>query len=295
MNVVVTLAPDFTAKKIQVGDLVKLQIFADAKVGNAGDGWEITGQNSAGWISAGSFTVNAANVRVLPTDSNATKLEIEALVHQPGPLTLGDLVLLDQVTKEELAVPASNISGSQAETIASTEIPPNAPWMLGSVPFGGWDWSLLSVLGLVILAILAITGRLIWQRVRAHLTKNLTNLERTLNAIQNLQRFSRSKTPLDLSEWKKFSFELAGILRRYSDENFRIDSSDMTDREFLNELGNHPKAAPELAHLSTILATITEVRYGRKALDSSLVPGLLLDARKFVENTVVKENEENKR
>ena len=102
----------------------------------------------------------------------------------------------------------------------------------------------------------------------------------------------RSKQPLPLEEWKKFSFELAGVLRRYSDENFKMDSGDMTDREFLHELGTHSGAAPYVHLLATILGTITEVRYGRKALDASLIPGLLLDSKKFVESTTTQVSEE---
>ena len=49
------------------------------------------------------------------------------------------------------------------------------------------------------------------------------------------------------------------------------------------------KHKPQLVHTHSskagILGRITEVRYGRKELDASVVPGLLLDAKKFVEST----------
>jgi hypothetical protein len=86
-------------------------------------------------------------------------------------------------------------------------------------------------------------------------------------------------------EWKKFSFELAGIVRKYSDENFHIDSSDMTDREFLAELRLQSKARSHVDSLARVLSTIDEVRYGKKALEVTHVPDLLLETRKFVENT----------
>jgi hypothetical protein len=47
--------------------------------------------------------------------------------------------------------------------------------------------------------------------------------------------------------------------------------------------------------LATILGTITEVRYGRKALDASVIPGLLLDSKKFVESTSLQYREAAKK
>jgi hypothetical protein len=69
----------------------------------------------------------------------------------------------------------------------------------------------------------------------------------------------------------------------------------MTDREFLHELRSHSAATPFVHLLATILGTITEVRYGRKALDASVIPGLLLDSKKFVESTTHDNREDAKK
>lgn len=283
MNAVITFASGYEGKVPEVGDIVKFQVFIDQRIGAAGDGWEIASDSGAAWVTAGSVTASVASVRALPTDGNATKLEFEAMVHQPGPLVVGPLVLRNQVSKDEVDVASNHIAGKIVT--AGTAPPEEPPWVLGGSPFGSWDWIMITVL-LAVLAILSGLGiRYGLRRLREHLTKNLSNTERALHALANLQKYARSKRPLQLDEWKKFSFELAGILRKFSDSNFAIDSRDMTDREFLQELRAKSNAAPFLNLLGGILATITEVRYGRKELDTSVVPGLLLDARKFVEST----------
>src|SRR4051812_14014347 len=144
MNVVVSLAPDSAGKKLEVGDIVKLHIFLDEKVGSPGDGWEVVSASPTLWMPAGGLTVSTVSVRGLPVDGNATKLELEAMVHQPGPVQLGALQLRDQVTKAEVDVPQTTLSGT--EVTAGTKPQEEAPWLLSPVRFGGWDWTLLSIL-----------------------------------------------------------------------------------------------------------------------------------------------------
>jgi hypothetical protein len=291
MNVAVTLAPGAIAKP-EVGDVVKVLVFLDEKVGSPGDGWEVVAPAGISWISAGSVTVSTTSVRNQPADGNATKLQLEAMVHQPGSLVVGPLQLRDQVTKAEIEVPATQITG--AEVAAGTKPKEEPPWIMGPVRFGSWDWLTVGLLAGLLLLLGLTLGRWLWLRYQERLNRKLTPTERALTDLANLQRFMRSNKPLPQEEWKKFSFELAGILRKYTDKNFTMDTSEMTDREFLQELGTRAKAAPHAHLLAQILGTITEVRYGKKALEASLIPGLLLDSRKFVENTTVERSEEKK-
>lgn len=293
MNVAVTLIPAAGGAKPAVGDIVKLQVFVDEKIGSPGDGWEVVSATPTLWMPVGGVTVSTMSVRPLPSEGNSTKLELEAMVHQPGPITVAGFQLRDQVTKTEIEVPYSMVLGT--DVAAGTKPKEEPPWVHGAVRFGGWDWLALAILGAVLLGLGATLGRFLWRRLHAHLNRNLTYTERALGALSNLQKYMRSKQPIPLEEWKKFSFELAGVLRRFSDENFKMDSGDMTDREFLQELGAHNAAAPFVHLLAEILGTITEVRYGRKALDASLIPGLLLDSKKFVESTSVEKREEGKK
>lgn len=291
MNAVVTLAPGQDAQKTGIGEIIRLQVFIDQKIGAAGDGWELVSDTGASWVPAGSVTASAASVKLVPSDGNSTKLELDAMVHGQGALVVGPFTLRDQVTKDEVPVQASQVAGVQVTEAAKQQ--PNEPdWVLGGSPFGAWDWLVIACILAIVLVLGGLAASFGLRRLREHLTRNLTNTERALHALANMQRYARSKKPLQLDEWKKFSFELAGILRKYSDENFRIDSRDMTDREFLHELRARQSAAPFLNLIGGILATITEVRYGRKELDASVVPGLLLDARKFVESTSVEQKKE---
>jgi hypothetical protein len=293
MNVVVNLAPDSAGKKPDVGEVLKLQIFIDEKIGSPGDGWEIDAPQGTLWQPAGSVTASVMSVRSQPADGNATKLEFEAMVHQPGPLFVGPLLVRNQVTKAEVEVPQVNVGS--IETFAGEKPKEEPPWLQPSVGFGGWDWTLLGLLLAVFFALALVGVRIFLRKLRSHLERNLTNTERALHALANLQKYARAKKPLQLEEWKKFSFELAGILRKYADINFHMDTRDMTDRELLVELRTHSTAAPQVNLLGNILGTITEVRYGRKELDASVVPGLLLDSRKFVETTSLETRKEEKR
>ena len=206
---------------------------------------------------------------------------------------MGPFTLRNQVTKEEYEVPFTVISESSAE--AGTQPKEEPPWIHGAVSFGGWDWVSLGVLMAALLAVLLVSGRIAWKRLQKHLSRNFTYTERALHDLANLQKYMRSQKPLPLEEWKKFSFELAGILRKYSDRNFQLNSVDMTDREFLEELHGHREATSQVRLLADILGTITEVRYGRKALDASVIPGLLLDSKKFVESTSREKKEESRK
>ena len=293
MNVTLSLAPGSAGAKPEVGEIVRLQVFLDEKVGSPGDGWEIVSSPGTAWLEAGSVTVSTMSVRAQASDANATKLELEALVHQPGPLVVGPFRLRDQVTKAEIDVPATSVSGTEA--LVGTAPKEEPPWLQGAVRFGGWNWVAIGLLIAVILALAAALGRYAWLRFRARLQRNLTYTELALQGLANLQKYMRSKKPLPQEDWKSFSFELAGILRRFCDRNFKMDSSDMTDREFLHELRTHTGAAPYVHQLAEILGTITEVRYGRKALDASVIPELLLDSRKFVESTTTQTREEVRR
>jgi hypothetical protein len=293
MSAVVTLLPVPTGAKPEVGSIVKLQVFIEGTVGSPGDGWEVVTQSPALWLPSGGVTLSTTSVRSLPAEGNVTKLVLEGMVHQPGPVTVGPFQVRNQVTKNEIDVPYSVISGTNVS--AGTKPPQEPPWIQGPVRFGGWNWLTLGALIAVLAAVVAVLGRWGYRRIYAHLNRNLTYTERALNDLANLQKYMRSKQPVPQEEWKKFSFELAGVLRRYSNENFKIDSVDMTDREFLHDLGSHPNAMQFVHLLATILGTITEVRYGRKALDASVIPGLLLDSKKFVESTSLQYREAAKK
>jgi hypothetical protein len=282
---VVTLSPEFTGKKLEIGDLFKAHVFVEYRVGSPGDAWEIASEKGEAWLPAGSVTISTASVRALNSDGSTMKFELEGMIHQGGPVWIGPFVLRNQVTKDEVEVPP--IMVVEEATAEGTKPAEEPPWVIGGSAFGSWDWLTITLILGLLLVLGALATRYGLKRLREHLTRNLTYTERALNAVANLQKYARSKKPLQLEEWKKFSFELAGILRKFSDENFQIDSRDMTDREFLQELQARPKVAPFLTLISGILATITEVRYGRKELDTSVVPGLLLDAKKFIESTSI--------
>jgi hypothetical protein len=222
---------------------------------------------------------------VLPSEADTTKLALEGMVHQPGPLSTGELTLIHVPTAQEIKIEASSLSVTAPAAQQQTE----APWTLPTVAIGGWNYTLIGILALIFLALLTAGALRLYRRFVKKHQKN--HKEKAISALNGLQKYARSRKGLQQEEWKRFSFELAGILRRFSDENFHIDTSDMTDREFLAELRLQPRARSQVDSLAGLLSMIDEVRYGKKHLEVTLVPGLLLEAKKFVETTFRPEEE----
>lgn len=274
----------------QVGDILPLEILLDNTVGQLTDGWKIKEAGSNAWYTSGSLTLSTASLHPVQADGNHTKLTLNAMVNQPGPLKTADFTLVHGPSGTEVPVAAATLTQS-AQPVAQSKTPP--PWTLPAIPFGGWNTALILFLAALLAAAVALGLWRLWLRLKPK-QKSLNPKEQALQELQDLQKYARAKTALKQEEWKKFSFALAGIIRRYSDTNFQIDSSDMTDREFLAELRRLPKARENVDSLAALLATIDEVRYGKKDLDTTVVPGLLLDSRKFVEQTFLGAEEEKK-
>lgn len=276
MNGYVALAEKDRSPAPHVGDFVTVEILLDERVGSDSDEWKAAGE--AKWLPSGGITLSLPTLRVLPNGTQPTKLAIDGIVHQPGALSTGELTLKHIPSGQEVKVAAGSLSSEVAQ-VEKKEI----PWVLPALPFGGWNYFLIVLVGAILIAGLALLARKLFTRVTRRRRKN--HKDRALASLQSLQKYARSKTVMKQEEWKKFSFELAGIVRKFSDENFKIDSSDMTDREFLAELRLQAKARPQVDSLSRVLSTIDEVRYGKKALEVTHVPDLLLETRKFIETT----------
>ena len=115
--------------------------------------------------------------------------------------------------------------------------------------------------------------------------KILNPKEKALQSLEQLQKFAKSGSGLKLEDWKIFSYQLVGCIRNYTDENFNLDSKEKTDTEFLQTIRYIHGAKNYENDLSTILKTLDEVRYGKKTLESGLVPDLLSQAKNYVQSS----------
>ncbi len=285
MTGTLSLSEKSAITKPQVGDFIQVEILLDEKIGNEGDTWVLLPENQS-WIASGSLTLAATSLQ--PISGANTKFTLRALIHQPGSVHSGEVLLQHKPSGKEIKIPAANLS-LEIQT-ESKEEASEPPWLLPTVPFGGWNVFLLSILGILFCVALFFGIRALLKKVAAR--RKLDHKQRAILALQALTKFAKSQKTLQQHEWKKFSFELAGILRKFSDENFLIDSSDMTDREFLSALRLQAKAHGQVDSLAHILSTIDEVRYGKKALDATVVPGLLLESKQFIEHTFQSREEE---
>jgi len=280
----VALAPEFRNKTIAVGEIVRLEVMLEGKHGVEGEAWKIVPPAGAGdpaWVASGAFTLQAKNLKTLPSEGDTTKLALNALVHQPGALNTAAFTL-EKENGDRLEVAPANLDVQVGAPAAAAE---NTPWILPPVAFGGWNVLVIALLGALLVGALAAGGWWLWRRYAQKKNRKLDHQETALLALQNLQKYGRSGTAIRQEEWKKFSFELAAALRRYADANFGVESLDLTDREFLEALKETPKGPEQLETLAKILSTIDAVRYGTKDLSTSVVGELLQDSRRYIKNT----------
>lgn len=277
------LSEEFRGKNLQVGDLVRLELLVEetleAKTLASSDPNKI-------WIDSGSFTLELSKWTKLPSDTG-TKYTGTALISKPGKLATEAFVLLDPVANQEIQVEGQDFNQEIANPIQGEEKP---LWILPPLPFGSWNQM---AIGFALLMALLTLGAIIWAVLKRKSKKTKKNhREIALKGLHELQKQGKWKHGMQQAEWKKFSFSLASLLRKYLEENFKSDFSDLTDRELLSELRLRPKAKGNIEILTNILSTIDEVRYGKKDLDSTLVPGLLGEASKYIEAVYIPKEQE---
>lgn len=285
MNAVVGISPDQADKKFVIGDSAKIQILIDEKVGENSDVWSFT-QNTNGkrWISLGGFVVDTETLKVLPADGKITKLEFRAIVHAKGVADLGNTSIKHNASGKEFPLSGKILT----DVTAYKEEVKEVPWTLPTIPVGGWNTPVIIALVLILLAAIFALIRYLLRKYNINpLARTLTPKEKALQDLEALQFYAKKKTTLKLDDWKKFSFELASILRKFSDQNFNIESAELTDREFLDVLRTHAKGQHHVSSVASILSLIDEVRYGTKELDAPLVPSLIQSAKRYVTDSYI--------
>jgi hypothetical protein len=282
VNGFISLSQGDRGKTLQLGEFVTLEILFEEKIDLEGKKITLKTENPR-WLISGSFTIDKNSIQSIVADGNTTKLAIRAMVHQPGDLFTEAFEI--EIEGSYYPVPMNRFESKSAAPEGIEKIQPT--WFLPTQSLGGWNYPIIA--GISIIALIGIFFFVRFLLNKFFLKRQIDCKSKALIALQGLQKFSRAKSALKQEEWKKFSFELAGIMRKYSDENFEIDSADLTDREFLRELKTHTKNATAVDSLAKILSTIDEVRYGKKELDLQIIPQLLLESRKFIEQTYQKD------
>lgn len=292
MSIVVGLPPELAEKEFAIGDSVRIQILIDEKIGSSADKWTFVSEEGKRWLPSGGFAVDTASLKALDADSTLTKLEFKAIVHSKNSPSIGPLNVRHLESGREFPLQGQILGKVNLYKQAEQQI----PWTLPVLPIGGWNTALLIVCGILLLSALFIGIRYALRRAGLRLTAPpLDARTRTIRALDELLSFAKKKNNLRLEDWKKFSFELAGHLRRFSDENFGLESSDLTDREFLDELRRHPKGRHHVEAVASILNRIEEVRYGTRELEIALIPSLVQSAKTYVERSYVAPSEDKGR
>ncbi len=281
MSAIVGLAPSQADRKFSVGDQITLQVLIDERLGGADDKWTVLNANGKRWMVSGGVVIDTASLRSIPTDGAFTRLELLGVVHARGNVSLGTLTVKHEQSGREFP-----LSGQLIQDAVLYKEGAKAPWSFPLIPVGGWNYWILGGIALFLLVSAALILRYALKKVGINpLGRELDPKEKALKELLSLQHFARRKGNLRQEEWKKFSFELAAILRRYSDANFGIESLELTDREFLTELAQHKRGSKFVKDVESVLSRIDEVRYGTKELEVQLVPALLETAKKYVNDS----------
>jgi hypothetical protein len=291
MNAVLVLSAESAQKPLEVGSLVTFEIMVDGKISLPFKEWTITPAPSGDWFSSGTFLLSASSLKELSSDGSNSKLGIEGIVRQAGELRTAPFRLQSSGDAASIDVGEAVVSKVEVKAVQQPKEAP--PWLLPATSLGGWNIWLIVILGLLLLGAIAYGVRKLVQYLALRNLAKWNHRDRALRDLQGLEKYAKAKDH-EQDHWKKFSFELAGILRKYSDENFEMDSRDMTDREFLAELRFHQKGKSQADLIAHILSTITEVRYGTKILETEMMPGLLDEAKRYVNGSYVAKEEAKK-
>lgn len=284
MTVTAFLASGFANNASKIGDFTKIVVSIDEQIGAPGDEWKISSANSK-WVISGNLVLDASSVKAVPADGSFTRLEIEGLIHSAGDAVIGPISFVHIPSSKEISLSETSLADLKVAAPQQQQKEPH--WYLPPVAFGGWNIFLVTLCGFVLLAAITFAIYQIMIRLRGSFTLKLNHKERALRTLEQLQAYGKPGRTLGQEDWKKFSFELAGVLRKYTDANFEFNSSDMTDREFLYELSRKENAKTHVEILRSTLSTIDEVRYGKKALETALVPGLIVDSKRYIESSFI--------
>lgn len=288
MSAIVGLPPNLAEKEFAVGDSVQIQVLMDEKIGSASDAWTFVVDGGKRWVGSGGFAIDTASLKALEADGTLTKLEFRAIVHTKDVASVGPLTIRHTASGKEVTFSGQVLGKVNLYKQTQAQV----PWTMPVMPIGGWNTLLLVLCGVLLLTGVFFGVRYLLRRAGLRLGPEIDGKTRAIRSLDELQSFAKKKAGLRLEDWKKFSYELAGILRRFSDENFRIQSADLTDREFLQELRRHPRGQNHADAVAQILSRIEEVRYGTRELEANLVPSLVQAAKTYVERSYLPPPEE---
>lgn len=282
MNAVVSLAPGQADKKLTVGEETTVQVLIDEKIGAVADKWTLPKAGEKRWLQSGGIAADAGSLKGLPTDGAFTKLEFRAIVTGKGEIGVGEMTVRHEPSGREFSLSGQLSQGAGLYKEGAEQV----PWTLPTLPIGGWNYWAIGGLAFLSLIVAFFAIRFALNRAGLNPLAHVPDpKEKALQDLEALRQYGKKKGEIKLEDWKKFSFELAGILRRYSDANFGIASLDLTDREFLSELGRNARGAKFVKPVAAILSLIDEVRYGTKELEQSLVPTLIDSASAYVKES----------
>ena len=149
--------------------------------------------------------------------------------------------------------------------------------------------NLLWAVFLLVLGLGAIFSYFKWQQEKAKKTKKRPPFDQAIHDLKSLE----NQTPSNQEEYKMYYSELTDIVRRYLEEEAKIDALESTSDELLQKLmllqdtGKITLQTDTLKNLDRVLSTADLVKfarslpdYGVASLDRNLVEEVVIDTQK---------------
>lgn len=281
MSVIVGLSPEFSSKELTVGDTIVVQVLFSEKVSATPADWSIVGAPVNGWMLAGGVAFDPKLIVYPDPAEPLSKISIPAVIVKSGKVPFEGIVLKNKNAVED--IPLQGILSDKVRQLVDSK-KEDFHWLYPYVEYGACnDWIWFASIFVISGGILAYY---LWKRKNALLTAIQRDpYKRADSVLKDLYRYT--KLPSNQENWKKFSYALAGTVRKFIDHRFSQNTSERTDLEFLSSLRENPDGGADVADKAgAILREIEEVRYGQTTLSPQFFTSLLERSQELLNESI---------
>jgi len=277
-------------KAYSVGDSVIFTIIVDVEKEKAESlhNWEFLPKENNRWWTMGPIIIDRDSLKKTSNDVGSVVLTFRAIASDAGSNIIPKFSIKNK--ENGLNYEIDNQPNLEASSLLTKEEEGKAQWTLGLLDYGGYNKLTIALIALFVFSLLFLLIRLIYKKiVQAGKPKPQNALELALAELKKLHRFSSGKITT-LEQWKIFAYGLVNILKQYCENNFDFQTSDLTDRELIQQLRARTAHSQNIDILENILNELDQVRYGKKDLDILAAPKLLTNAKSFAEKNYINKN-----
>lgn len=264
------------SQNLTVGTSVTLRVYVEEAL-SKDSSWSITEQSTNGWLDLDLLLINSKSIQVSVENNGTTRFDFSGVLTKPG----GGEIKPFKIENEAQTI-TIRAQGKITEigSLLTDEEKKNQPnWILPPVPYGGWNYWLLSLIAAAAAIALGYIAKALYMRFWHKPPKQLSYFEQ---AQLDLSQIEKLISKQDRASQRKTGYLLAKVLRDFSQGRFGISATEMTDQEFLVALNRIPKIRDKNSAVESYLKNLDLLRYSEAQIDPTIAPKLLLDIREFI-------------